>query len=132
MNFASFDSVTFSKTARAAILAGAWEVGGACKVAFTYGLETDPVVSSKFLNKPALHGRHPHIVPNTSNLKPAKNHISLKDVTYSFSGMPKQSASHKDNRTWELLRDAAIRPSTAAFLRSFAEHFSNGALPKDL
>jgi hypothetical protein len=77
-------------------LAGAGEVGRACKVAFTYGLETDLVVASKFLKKLTLHVHPPHIVPNTSNLKPAMNRISLKAVTYAFSGMPKQSTSHID------------------------------------
>ncbi len=46
--------------------------------------------------------------------------------------MPKKSASHRTDWTWELLRDAAGRPSTAALLRQFAELFSNGSLPKDL
>ena len=46
--------------------------------------------------------------------------------------MQKKSVAHKDGWTWELLRDAASRPTTAALLRKFAEQFSNGALPKDL
>ena len=49
-----------------------------------------------------------------------------------FSGMPKNSAAHRDGWTWELLRDAAQTSSTAALLRKFAEHFSNGSLPQDL
>jgi len=56
----------------------------------------------------------------------------MKELDDSFSGMLKQSASHKDGWTWELLRDAASRPSTTALLRRFVEHLSNGALPKDL
>ena len=48
------DTVSFSKTARVAILAGAGEVGRACKVAFTFGLETDPEVAAKFLKKLTL------------------------------------------------------------------------------
>ena len=43
--------------------------------------------------------------------------------------MPKKHASHRDGWTWELLRDAAGRPSTAALLNKFVEHFSNGPLP---
>ncbi len=54
MNAASTDSVAFSKTARAAILAGTGEVGRPCKVAYTYGLETDPVVAAKFTKKLTL------------------------------------------------------------------------------
>ena len=88
--------MTFSKTARAAIRASVGEAGRAFKVAFTYGLETDPVVAAKFLKKLALHARHLHITPHTSTLKPAKNLISLKAITNSFSEMPKQSSSHRD------------------------------------
>jgi hypothetical protein len=48
-NTASTDTTTLSKTAaRFAILAGAGEVGRACKVAFTYGLEINPGVAAKF------------------------------------------------------------------------------------
>ena len=50
--------VSFSKTARAAILAGAGEMGRACKVAFTFGLETDPEVVATFLKKLTLQSRH--------------------------------------------------------------------------
>jgi len=46
--------------------------------------------------------------------------------------MPKKSAAHRDGWTWELLRDAAQTPSTAALLRKFAEHSSNGALPQNM
>ena len=46
--------------------------------------------------------------------------------------MPKKSAAHRDGWIWELLRDAAHRPSTASHLRKFTELFSNGALPKNL
>ena len=48
VSVASTDTITFSKTARAAILAGAGKAGRACKVAFTYGLEVDPEVAAKF------------------------------------------------------------------------------------
>jgi hypothetical protein len=71
----SNDSMTFSKTAKAAIMAGAREVGRACTVAFTYGLEINPVVATKFLKKLTLQTRHPHKTPQTSTLKPAKNLI---------------------------------------------------------
>ncbi len=46
--------------------------------------------------------------------------------------MPKQSAAHRDGWPWELLRDAASRPSTAYLLRQFSALFSNGALPWSL
>ena len=46
--------------------------------------------------------------------------------------MPNKFAAHRDGWTWELLRNAAQAPSTAALLRKFAEHFSNGALPQDM
>ena len=84
------------------------------------------------MKKLTLQSRHSHIAPHTSTLKPAKNSIPAKALSEAFSGMPTKSAAHRDGWTWELLRDAASRPSTAALLRKFAEHFSNGALPKDL
>ena len=113
------DTVSFSKTTRAAILAGAGEVGQACKVACTYGLDTDLEVAARFLKTLTLQSRHSHVAPQTSNLKPAKNLIPSKAVFEAFSGMPKKSAPHKDGWTWELLRDAASRPSTAALLRIY-------------
>ncbi len=53
-------------------------------------------------------------------------------ITDAFVGMPKKSAPHRDGWTWELFRDAASRPSTAAPLRKFVEFFVNGLLPKPL
>jgi hypothetical protein len=96
INSASTDTATFLKTARAAIPAGAGQVGRTCKVAFTYGLETDPEVAAKFLKKLTLHARHPHIAPHTSTIKPTKNLISSKALMDAFLGMPKQSAAHHD------------------------------------
>ena len=64
-------------------------------------------------------------------MKPAKNFIPLTAVAEAFSKMPKKSAAHRDGWTWELLRDAAQRPSMASHLRKFTELFSNGALPKN-
>jgi hypothetical protein len=79
------DTVPFSKTTRVAILAGAGEAGRACKVAFTFGLETDPEVVAKFLKKLTLQARHIHITPHSSTVKPAKNLISAKAVSEAFS-----------------------------------------------
>ena len=132
INSASSNTVTFSKTARAAIRVGAGQVGRACKVAFTYGLETDPGIAAKCMKKLTLQARHPHIAPHIYNIKSEKNLISSKALTASFLGMPIQFAAHKDGWTWELLRDAASRPYSDALLRRFAEYFSNRALPKDL
>jgi hypothetical protein len=95
-------------------------------------LETDREVAAKFLKKLTLHARHPHIDPHTSTIKPTKTLISAKALTDAFSRMPKQYAAHRDGWTWGLLRDAASRHSTADLLGKFAEHFSNGALPRDL
>jgi len=96
---ASENTISFSKTARASILAGAGEVGGACKVAFTFGLETDPEVAAKFLKKLTLQARHSLITPQTSTFKPSKNLIPAKAVSEAFSGMPKKSAAHRDGWT---------------------------------
>jgi hypothetical protein len=89
-------------------------------------------VAAKFLKKLTLQARHNHITPHTSTFKPAKNLIPAKAILEAFSGMPKKFVAHRDGWTWELLRDAARRPSTAALLKKIAQHFSNGALPKDL
>ena len=79
------DTVSFLKTARAAILAGAGEMRRARKVAFTFGLETDPEFAAKFLKKRTLQARHIHITPHSSTVKPAKNLISAKAVSEAFS-----------------------------------------------
>jgi hypothetical protein len=123
---------SFSKIVRAAALAGAGELGRACKVAFTYGVEVDPEVAADFLAKLTLQAMHIHVPLHPSSLKPAKNSIPLNAVVEAFSKMPKKSAAHRDGWTCELLRDAAQRPSTASHLRKFTELFSNGALPKNL
>jgi hypothetical protein len=129
---ASAQPHSFSKTARAAALASARELGLACKVAFTYGVEADTEVAASFLAKLTLHAMHSHVPLHSSSLKHTKNSIPLTSVTEAFSKMPKKSADHRDGWTWELLRDAAQRPSRASHLRKFTELFSKGALPKNL
>ncbi len=110
----SASTTTFSKTARAAILAGAGAVGRACKMAFSYNLETNSGIAAKFLAKLTLGARHSHIEAHIPFVKPPRNCIPLKAVKDAFSGMPKKSAAHRDGWTWELLRDAAQTSSTAA------------------
>jgi hypothetical protein len=107
-------------------------VGRACKLAFSYGLESDPEVASTFLSKLTLKARHAYITAHMPRIKPLPNRIPLKVVTNVFLGMPKKSVVHKDGWTWELMRDTAQTPSIAALLRKLAELFSNGALPPDL
>jgi len=128
----SASTTTFSKTTRATILAGAGAVGRASKLAFSYGLETDPGIAAEFLAKRALGARHFDIVAHVPKVKPPMNCIPLKAVNDAFLCMPKKSATHRDGWTWELLRDAAQTPSTATLLRKFVERFSNGALPQGL
>jgi hypothetical protein len=128
----STSTTTFSKTSMAAILVGAGAMRRACKLAFSYGLETDPEIAAKFLAKLTLKARRAHIPAHVPKVKPPGNCIPLKTFTDAFAGMPKKSAAHRDGWTWELLRDAAHASSTATLLRKFAEHFSNGALPQDL
>ncbi len=86
----SASSSTFSKTTRAAILAGAGAVGRACKLAFSYGLESDPAVAAKFLTKLTLGAKHAHIQAYDPKIKPPVNSIPLKAITDAFSGMPKK------------------------------------------
>ncbi len=68
-------------------------------MAFTYGMETDPVLAAKFLKKLTLQARHSHIAPHVSDFKPTKNLIPHKALTEAFSGMPKTSAAHRDGWT---------------------------------
>ena len=100
-------------------------------MAFTYGIEADPEVSASFLAKLTLQARHSHVPSHPSSLKSAKNSIPLFAIPEVFSKMPKKSAARRDDWTWDLLRDAAQRPSTASHLRKFTELNSNGALPKN-
>ena len=87
----SASTSTFSKTARATILAGAGAVGRACKLAFSYGVESDPEVAAKFLAKLTIMGtKHAHIQAFVPKIKPPKNCIPLKGFTDAFSGMPKK------------------------------------------
>jgi hypothetical protein len=83
----------------AAALVCACELGRACKVAFTYGVEADPEVAVSFLAKLTLQARHSHVPLHPSSLKPAKNSIPLTAVAEAFSKMPKKSAAHRDGWT---------------------------------
>jgi hypothetical protein len=125
-------TTTFSKKARATILAGARAVGRACKLAFSYGLETDPEIAAKLLAKLTLKATHANIQAHILKVKPPVNRIPRKTLTDASAGMPKKSAAHRDGWTWELFRYAAHTPSTASLLRKFAERFSNGAMPQDM
>jgi hypothetical protein len=60
--YVSAYTTTFSKTARATILAGAGAAGGrACKLTFFYGFETDPGIAAEFLAKLSSKAKHLHI-----------------------------------------------------------------------
>ena len=108
-------------------------MGRACKLAFSYGLESDPAIAAKFMSKLTLKKKHDRIPGLMARVKPTRNCIPLKTVTDAFSGMPKKSEAHRGGWTsWDELRDAAQTPSTTTLLRKFAEHFSSGALPQDL
>jgi hypothetical protein len=87
---------SFTRTTRAAILAKVGAVGRACKPAFSYGLESDPVIAAGFLAKLTLHHRHSHIPIYDSKVAPRPNYIPLKAVTDAFSGMSKKPAAHRD------------------------------------
>jgi hypothetical protein len=100
-------TTTSSKTRRAAILAGAGAERRACKLAFSYGLESDPEIAGKFLAKLILKKRHAHILAHVPKVKPPMNCIPLKSVTDAFSGMPKKSDARRYGWMWELLRDVA-------------------------
>ena len=71
----SASTTTFSKTARAAILAGAGAVGRACKLAFSYGMKTDPGIAAKFLAKLTMGARNSYIEAHIPSVKPPRNCI---------------------------------------------------------
>jgi hypothetical protein len=125
-------STTFVLTARAATLAGCGVVGKACKLAFSYGTESDPIVAATFLAKLTRSTLRQHVPAPPSTHKSAFVLFPLKVVTDAFTGMPKKSAPHRDGWTWELFRDMAGRPSTSGLLMKFVELFVNGTLPKPL
>ncbi len=56
----------------------------ACKLAFSYGLESDPVIVAKFLDKLTLKKKHAHILDFVARVKPAGNSIPLNAVTDAF------------------------------------------------
>jgi hypothetical protein len=66
----SASTTNFSKTAGAAIRAEAGAVGRACKLAFSYGLETDPGIAAIFLSKLTLGARHSHIEAHVPKVSP--------------------------------------------------------------
>jgi hypothetical protein len=78
-------------------MAGAGAVGRACKLAYFYGMETNPVVATKFLAKLTLQKRYySHISIYVSKVSPPLNCFPLKAITDAISGMPKKSAAQKD------------------------------------
>ena len=125
---------TFPQTARAVALAGCLAVGKACKLAFSYGTESDPIVAAtlSFLAKLTRTLPHTHVSMPPSTFKTAFLPVPIKVVTNAFTCMPKKSAPHRDRWTWELFKDMANRPKTADMLRKFVELFANGKLPKPL
>ena len=56
-------SVSFTQAARVAALAGCGTVGKECKIAFSYGTESDPVVAATFLAKLTRPTLHTHVPP---------------------------------------------------------------------
>jgi len=105
-------SSSFPRVARATSLAGCGVVVKACTLAFSYGAESDPVVVVTFLAKLTKTTPHTHVPVPPSYFKTPFVQVPIKAVMDAFTGMPKKSLPHRDNWTWELFRDAAIRPST--------------------
>ncbi len=88
-------------------------MGRACKLPFSYGLETDPGIASIVLARLTMDARHPQSDEFVPKVNPPRNCIPLKAITGAFTEMPKKLAAHRDGWTWELLMDAAQTPSTA-------------------
>jgi len=62
---------SFPQTARAAALAGCGAVCKACKFAFSYGIESDPIVAATFLAKLTRTVPHTHVPMPPSSFKTA-------------------------------------------------------------
>ncbi len=71
-------------------------MGRASKLAFSYGIESDLVIATKFFSKLTLTKRQSRIHLHVSKINPPENYIPLKAVMDAFSGMPKKSAAHRD------------------------------------
>jgi hypothetical protein len=125
-------SYTFPQTFRDATLAGCGVVCKACRLAFSYGTESDPTIAASVLAKLTRTIPHTYGSPPPSSYNTAFVPIIVKGVTDAFTCMPKKSAFHKNLWTWRLFRDMANRPKTADLLRSFIELFVNGKLLKPM
>ena len=113
-------------------MVGCGAVGKACKIAFSYGTESDPVVAAILLVKLTRSSPHTYVHAPPSAFKSSFVPIPIKSISDAFTGMPKKSAPMRDGWTWEVFKDAASRTSTANLLRKFVELFVNGLLPKRL
>jgi hypothetical protein len=102
----------------------------ACKLAFSYGIESDPIIAANFLSKLTRATLHSPVPAPPSTCKPTFFLIPLKAVT--TAGMPKKSAPHRDGWTLELFMGMDGRSSTVGLLRKFIELFANGLLPRPL
>jgi hypothetical protein len=114
MNAASTDTITFSKTAKPAILGGVGDVGRACKAASIYGLETDPEVAAKFFEKVMLQSRRVHIASHTSSFKPAKNLNPLKAIAEDSQEFKNAQAIGNSHRWMEVGTTPSRDKSTLA------------------
>ncbi len=123
---------SFPLAARAASLACCGATGKACKLVFSYGTESDPVVAATFLAKLTRKIPHNHVPIPPSSFKTPFLPIPIKAISDAFTDMPKKPAPYRDGWTWDLFRDVVERPSTAALLQKFVELFVNGMLPKPL
>ena len=88
---------SFPLAARAASLAGCGATGKACKLAFSYGIESDPVVTATFLAKLTRKIPHSHVPIPPSSFKTPFVPIPIKTISDAFTAMPKNSAPHRDS-----------------------------------
>ena len=81
-------SPKFPLTTRAAALARCGAVGKACKLAFSYCTESDPVVATNFLSKLATATLRTHVLVPPSTCKSAFFPVPLKTCTDAFTLIP--------------------------------------------
>ncbi len=78
-------SQSFPLTARADALTGCGAVGKACKLAFSYGTESNPDVARTFLAKLTRTVPHTHVPMPPATFKTAHVPIPIKAVTEAFT-----------------------------------------------
>ena len=105
-------------------------MGKACRLALSYGVETDPARAAESLE--ALHRPSPHDHIAFPQLPPrfaAKTTFTVKTTADGLRKHPTCSATHRDFWSWELIADCMRHSDTALLLSKYCTRFCSGDLP---